>query len=49
MNGRLVSKQTILQGSTIGYLDVSTVYKGNYLLRITTNNQTKVMAVSIGN
>jgi len=49
MNGRLISKQTILQGSTIGYLDVSTVYKGNYLLRITTNNQTKVIAVSIGN
>ena len=49
MNGRIISKQTILQGSTIGYLDVSTVYKGNYLLRITTNNQTKVIAVSIGN
>jgi len=49
MNGRLISKQTILQGSTIGYLDVSTVYKGNYLLRITTNNQTKVIAVTIGN
>ena len=49
MNGRMISKQTILQGSTIGYLDVSTVYKGNYLLRITTNNQTKVIAVTIGN
>jgi hypothetical protein len=49
MNGRIISKQTILQGSTIGYLDVSTVYKGNYLLRITTNNQTKVIAVTIGN
>ena len=49
LNGRLISKQTILQGSTIGYLDVSTVYHGNYLLKITTSNQTKVLAVSIGN
>jgi hypothetical protein len=49
LNGRLILKQTILQGSTIGYLDVSTVYHGNYLLKITTSNQTKVLAISIGN
>ena len=48
LNGKLITTQTILQGSTIGYINVSTVYQGNYLLRITMNNQTKVVPIAIG-
>ena len=48
LNGRVVSKQTILHGSTVGYIDVSTIYKGNYLLRITSTNQVKTFSIVVG-
>ena len=48
LNGRVVSKQTILQGSTIGYIDVSTIYEGNYLIRITSVNQVKTISIVVG-
>jgi hypothetical protein len=48
LNGRVVSKQTILQGSTIGYIDVSKIYAGNYLLRITSVNQVKTISIVVG-
>jgi hypothetical protein len=48
LNGRVVSTQTILQGSTVGYIDVSTIYKGNYLLRITSTNQVKTFSIVVG-
>lgn len=35
INGRLVQKSTINQGSTIAYFDVRTLYNGEYLVRIT--------------
>ncbi len=35
---RTIIEQSILQGSTIGYINVSTVYQGNYLLKITNGN-----------
>ena len=47
LNGRLITKQTINQGSTIGYIDVSTIYLGNYLLRITSVNQVKTIPVLV--
>jgi hypothetical protein len=47
LNGRLITKQTINQGSTIGYIDVSTIYAGNYLLRITSTNQVKTIPIVI--
>jgi len=34
INGRLISKTTLLQGSTIAYFDCSTVYNGTYFLSI---------------
>jgi hypothetical protein len=48
LNGRLITKQTINQGSTIGYIDVSTIYSGNYLLRITSTNQVKTFSIVVG-
>lgn len=47
LNGRLIKKQTINQGSTIGYIDVSTIYAGNYLLRLTSLDQVKTIPIVI--
>lgn len=47
LNGRLITKQTINKGSTIGYIDVSTIYAGNYLLRITSANQIKTIPIIV--
>ena len=33
INGKLIEKKTIFQGSTIAYFDVSTLYKGVYFLK----------------
>jgi hypothetical protein len=49
LNGRIVAKQTINQGSTIAYIDVSTIYEGNYLVKITTENQSKTISILIHN
>lgn len=49
LNGRIVAKQTINQGSTIAYIDVSTIYEGNYLVKITTENQSKTISIQIQN
>jgi len=49
LNGRIVAKQIINQGSTIGYIDVSTIYEGNYLVKITTENQSKTISILIHN
>jgi len=49
LNGRIVAKQTINQGSTIAYIDVSTIYEGNYLVKITTENQIKTISIQIQN
>jgi hypothetical protein len=47
LNGRLITKQTINQGSTICYIDVSTIYAGNYLLRIISANQVKTFPIVV--
>lgn len=47
LNGRLISKQTIHQGSTMGYIDVSTVYAGKYLLKLNNQYFTKTIAVEV--
>jgi len=47
LNGRLISKQTILQGSTIGFIDVSTIYTGKYFLKINNQYFTKTISVEV--
>jgi hypothetical protein len=48
LNGRTIIEQSILQGSTIGYINVSTVYQGNYLLKITNGNTSKTISIVVG-
>jgi hypothetical protein len=38
LNGKMVAQGSIVPGSTIGYIDVRTLYAGNYLLNITGNH-----------
>ena len=45
LTGKKVASQTILQGSTITYFDVSTIYSGLYLLKV----GDKTIEVKIGN
>lgn len=45
LSGKLVAKNKILQGSTISYFDVSTIYAGMYFLKI----GNKTLEVKIGN
>nr|MBP6303661.1 YHYH protein [Bacteroidia bacterium] len=39
MNGKLLERKTLHQGSTIAYFDVRLLYSGNYLLEINGGNQ----------
>ncbi|HRH35815.1 MAG TPA: YHYH protein, partial [Catalimonadaceae bacterium] len=45
--GRLVSKTTIPPGGTIGYFETSTLYKGQYLVRITDGSQVITKKIQI--
>jgi hypothetical protein len=47
LSGKLVTESNILQGSTIWYLDVRTVYNGQYILHITSGTETKTKKVII--
>jgi hypothetical protein len=47
INGRLVQKSTILQGSTIAYLDVRTEYDGEYTVVISNGKETTSRKVLI--
>jgi len=47
LSGKLVTESAILQGSTIWYLDVRTVYNGQYILHITSGTETRTKKVSI--
>ncbi len=40
INGRLVQKTVLNQGSTIAFFDTKTLYSGDYIIRITDGNQT---------
>ena len=40
ITGKYIKSTTIYQGSTIANIDTRTLYSGNYILRITLNNQT---------
>ena len=42
ISGKLIDKKTILQGSTIAYFDVSTLYKGIYFLKTNTGQVLEV-------
>lgn len=48
MNGKIISEKTIAQGSTIVYFDVSTLYSGNYLIKIGSGQNQKSLPVTIG-
>jgi YHYH protein/Secretion system C-terminal sorting domain len=45
--GRLVSTETIYQGSTIAYIDTKTLYSGMYLLKATIGNAIVTKEISI--
>jgi hypothetical protein len=47
LSGKLVTESNILQGSTIWYLDVRTVYNGQYILRISSGNIVKTKKISV--
>lgn len=47
INGRLLQKSTIVQGSTIGHLDTRTYYEGHYILKVTSGKDTKTFNVLI--
>lgn len=47
LSGKLVTESNILQGSTIWYLDVRTVYNGQYILHITSGTETRIKKVII--
>jgi hypothetical protein len=44
INGKLIDKKAIFQGSTIAYFDVSTLYKGIYFLK---TNAGQVLEVQV--
>jgi hypothetical protein len=48
VSGRHIRHASLLQGSTIAYMDVSTLYEGMYLLRISTTNGQTSRKVMIG-
>jgi hypothetical protein len=48
MNGKIISEKTIAQGSTIAYFDVSTLYAGNYLIKIGSGQNQKSLSVTVG-
>lgn len=48
MNGKIISEKTIAQGSTIAYFDVSTLYAGNYLIKIGSGQNQKSLPVTLG-
>ena len=38
MQGKLIQKTSVLQGSTMAYLDTKTVYAGQYLIKFSGEN-----------
>jgi hypothetical protein len=48
LNGRLIQRSQINQGSTMCFLDVQTVYAGAYVVRITHDNNSLAYPVIIG-
>ncbi len=47
--GQKVAERKILAGSTLAYFDVSTLYFGNYILKIANTFSEKVYNVAVGN
>ena len=48
MVGKKVSEKKILAGSTLGYFDVSALYSGKYILKITNTISERVYNVVVG-
>ncbi len=47
MTGKLLATQMINQGSTIGYIDVSTLYAGKYLVKIFNQYFSKITSIEV--
>lgn len=47
VTGRTVTKTTISQGSTIGYIDTKTIYNGNYVIKIIDGQKIHTHKISI--
>ena len=47
LSGKLITESNIVQGSTIWYLDVRTVYNGQYILEITSGTEVKTKKIII--
>jgi hypothetical protein len=46
-DGKILQSQTILQGSTLCYFDVSTLYSGTYFVRIENGTSPKTFSVVV--
>jgi hypothetical protein len=49
MNGKLISSHLINQGSTMGYIDVSTLYAGKYFVKVYNQFYTKNTSIEVVN
>ncbi len=47
VTGRTITKTTISQGSTIGYIDTKTIYNGNYVIKIIDGQKIHTHKISI--
>jgi hypothetical protein len=49
LKGKVVQEQTIQPGSTLGYIDISTVYNGSYLMEFSTKTDRITRKVQVLN
>jgi len=49
MSGKVIKEHRIQPGSTLGYIDISTVYNGSYLMEFTTSKERVVRKVEVLN
>ncbi len=47
LSGKIIATKIIYQGSTIAYFDISTLYSGNYLLKVGEGEKQQTMSVTI--
>ena len=47
LTGKVIDTKIIYQGSTIAYFDVSTIYSGQYLLKVGEGKKQKIMNINI--
>lgn len=47
LTGKVLYTKIIYQGSTIAYFDISTLYSGQYLLKVGEGKKQKTMSINI--